>query len=299
MKLLKKLSQHCAILLTIHQPSSQIFFLFDVIIYMKDGRIFYQGPVKEMCEFYSARGYSCPDNFNPSDFIMDLCQAHTSKDLDEKGLFQPIPEQYTNFDQAESSLRFNESDLIFHFESSFGKQLSFLAHREVINTIRDIHTTFFKFFLTFVMMFLSGIIFFQIGTKDYDNMDDFNSHFGALMMVMMFSLMGSAQSVLLSFPFERPMVLREYVTGTCESAPFLDFLYFLLKIIALIRWNPCLLHREDVHGNPIGLCTDGLRVYRGLLPHGIARELHLPRVNLVGSGHGLLLLGDGSGLPGA
>eukprot|EP01040_Poterioochromonas_malhamensis_P008710 gene8710-9429_t len=72
---------------------------------------------------------------------------------------------------------------------------------------------------------LYGLIFYKIGGSNYSNYDDFNSHFGALIMVMMFSLMGSAQSVLLAFPFERPMVMREYVTGTYGIPA-----YFLSKV---------------------------------------------------------------------
>ena len=82
-QLLKKVAaKNCAILCTIHQPSSEVFFLFDIVIFMKDGRIFYQGPVDEIVSYYSKLGYECPKNYNPSDYVMNLCQ---SEDLETLG----------------------------------------------------------------------------------------------------------------------------------------------------------------------------------------------------------------------
>lgn len=243
MKLLKNLASQrsCAILLTIHQPSSQIFYLFDVVVYMKEGRIFYLGPTNEILSYYAVKGYTCPSGYNPSDFIMDLCQSESGKSLEAKGLFLPIPETFLHFSerfnnnnnqgqqlQAQDSIKFHEDEIVFHFESSFMKQLVLLTYRECINTIRDYHMLIVKFFITCFMNFITGLLFLGIGKTSYDNMTDFNSHFGGIMMLMMFSLMGSAQSVMLGFPFERPMILREYVTGTCKTAALISFFSFLI-----------------------------------------------------------------------
>jgi hypothetical protein len=184
---------------------------------MKEGRIFYQGPVSDMLPFYSEKGYSCHENYNPADFLMDLVQSEDSRSLEENGLFMDIPTKFERFHDI-SSMKFHQKDLKFRFESSFWKQLSELTYREVVNTVRDYHTLGVKFGLTIMMNLLYGLIFYQTG-KIGNNSDPnkFNAHFGALMMIMMFSLFGTAQSVILTFPFERPMVLREYVTGTCKN----------------------------------------------------------------------------------
>ncbi len=213
--LLKKLAKSSAVLLTIHQPSSQIFYLFDKVVYMKEGRIFYHGSPHDILKIYSAKGYDCPDNYNPSDYVMDLCQADSAKVLEEKGLFMAIPEQFEK-EEAGESVQMNEGDLNFHFESNFFKQSKELVIREWYSTIRDVQSLQIKFGLSIFMNLLYGLIYLGIGGRNYGNDDDFNSHFGAIMMVEMFALMGAAQSVLLAFPYERPMVMREYVTGTCK-----------------------------------------------------------------------------------
>eukprot|EP01040_Poterioochromonas_malhamensis_P010458 gene10458-11377_t len=119
----------------------------------------------------------------------------------------------------------NEGDLNFHFESNFFKQSKELVIREWYSTIRDVQSLQIKFGLSIFMNLLYGLIYLGIGGRNYGNDDDFNSHFGAIMMVEMFALMGAAQSVLLAFPYERPMVMREYVTGTYGIPA-----YFLCKV---------------------------------------------------------------------
>ncbi len=55
--LLKKLADHNAtVLCTIHQPSSEVFFLFDTCMFLKDGLVCYHGPVKGITEYFSAKG---------------------------------------------------------------------------------------------------------------------------------------------------------------------------------------------------------------------------------------------------
>jgi ABC-type multidrug transport system ATPase subunit len=73
-QLLKAVSEsNSAVLCTIHQPSSEVFFLFDILIFLKDGRIFYQGPPKDLVPHLSKGGFICPANYNPSDYIMFVC----------------------------------------------------------------------------------------------------------------------------------------------------------------------------------------------------------------------------------
>lgn len=63
-----------------------------------------------------------------------------------------------------------------------------------------------------------GLIFLNAGNRDDSNESNFYSHFGAITMVLISAMFGPAQSVMLAFPFERPMFLREYATGTCKCS---------------------------------------------------------------------------------
>jgi hypothetical protein len=72
---------------------------------------------------------------------------------------------------------------------------------------------------------LIGTIFYDVGAQPSDVAANLNSHFGALIMMLMMGMMGTAQQALLSFPTERPVFLREYSTNHYSVAS-----YFLSRL---------------------------------------------------------------------
>ncbi|KAJ3094849.1 hypothetical protein HDU96_001449, partial [Phlyctochytrium bullatum] len=57
------------IVATIHQPSSQLFRLFDDLLLLAEGRVMYHGPTSAAVPYFTARGYPCPKRSNPADFF--------------------------------------------------------------------------------------------------------------------------------------------------------------------------------------------------------------------------------------
>lgn len=228
--LLKRVAAHnCTILLTIHQPSSETFFLFDSVIFMKEGRILYQGPVTSIVPYYAKFGYNCPSNYNPADFVMSLSQIETVEVLEEKKAFMPVlPE----LEGATESMRLGDSEVDFTAERSFLTQLYALTERETVNVYRDTNALIGRFVISGILNLLFGLIFLNAGGRGNDTSDDFNTHFGAIAMVLISGMFASAQTVMLSFPYERPMFLREYSTGTYGVAP-----YFLSKLTLEVPLN--------------------------------------------------------------
>lgn len=53
----------------LHQPSAEMFFLFDEIIVLNHGNIVYQDAPNNIFQWFSQMGIECPKYFNPSDFI--------------------------------------------------------------------------------------------------------------------------------------------------------------------------------------------------------------------------------------
>lgn len=64
-----------AIIFTIHQPSSDIFNLFDRLMILAKGSLTYQGPTKSSVNYFSSINYECPSYSTPSDYFMDLVHA--------------------------------------------------------------------------------------------------------------------------------------------------------------------------------------------------------------------------------
>lgn len=226
-KLLKVVAKRdCTVLCTIHQPSSEVFFLFDRVIFMKDGRVFYQGPSQGATKHFTTFSYHCPPNYNPSDYIMTLCHIPEAE-ATAKGMYMPSPEE----EVGPKSSRL-DSEVTFQVERSMLRQISALTFREATNTYRDVAALIGRFGVTAFLNLLFGLIFLGVGGKDNGDSSAFNNHFGAITMVLISSMFGSAQPIMLSFPFERPMFMREYSTGTCKPFPFTCMLSWVLTVHA-------------------------------------------------------------------
>eukprot|EP01035_Chromulina_nebulosa_P017689 gene17689-23279_t len=217
-----------AVLCTIHQPSSEVFFLFDLVIFMNSGRILYQGPVNKIVSHFTKYGYECPANYNPSDYIMLINQTETPQALEDSGVFMALPPDSlfpdsTKITKAATTIG-SEKDL--GVKASLLKQFYLLTEREVIATYRDTNALATRFGTTIFLNILYGCIFLGVGGKDNGVSNNFNAHFGGLTMSTIGALFGASQATMLMFPFERPMFLREYSTGTYTATA-----YFVSKIL--------------------------------------------------------------------
>jgi len=72
--LLKSLAQKGKnIIFTIHQPSSDIFFMFDNLMLLAQGKFIYQGSCVKAVDYIASIGYPCPEYSNPADTSLRSC----------------------------------------------------------------------------------------------------------------------------------------------------------------------------------------------------------------------------------
>lgn len=58
------------ILMTIHQPRSNIYALFDVVVLLAKGKMIYSGPAQEeVIHHFEKLGFFCPLGFNIADYL--------------------------------------------------------------------------------------------------------------------------------------------------------------------------------------------------------------------------------------
>ncbi|XP_029793123.1 ATP-binding cassette sub-family G member 5 isoform X1 [Suricata suricatta] len=65
------------VIITIHQPRSELFQLFDKIAIMSYGELVFCGTPVEVLDFFNGCNYPCPEHSNPFDFYMDLTSVDT------------------------------------------------------------------------------------------------------------------------------------------------------------------------------------------------------------------------------
>ncbi|KAK1942804.1 ABC transporter G family member 12 [Phytophthora citrophthora] len=58
------------VIATIHQPSSELFSLFDQLYLLSDGSCVYDGPASEAVEYFDSLGFPCPEFVSPTDHFM-------------------------------------------------------------------------------------------------------------------------------------------------------------------------------------------------------------------------------------
>ena len=248
-------SESCTILCTIHQPSSEVAFLFDLMILMRNGRVVYHGPVHNVARHFTSCGYDCPDDYNPADFALFILQTQSSKDLEENGVFmkEPSVTESTKVLHHQTSLSANETDDIFPaVQASFTRQISSIVYREWLNFLRDTGSLIARFGISSFLFLLFGIVFFNAGGKDDSDNVNFNTHFGLIAFLALVGMFQTAQNVLLTFPAERPMFLREYATGTYTAKAYFlgKFLMELVLCLAqvmitlVIVYFMCTLHGD-------------------------------------------------------
>jgi ABC-type multidrug transport system ATPase subunit len=70
------------VIYTIHQPSSDLFTLFENLLLLAQGKTVYFGKASESIRFFTRQGYPCPRNFNPAEYFLKiLSRDHKEKEI--------------------------------------------------------------------------------------------------------------------------------------------------------------------------------------------------------------------------
>lgn len=211
----------------------------------------YNGPTEDVGSFFGQRNYPLPKNFNPADWIMQVAQQQTQEQLTKDGFFTPderkllpatVPVESELLDSLGVTARGDISNDEWK-KRGFLTEVSLLFKREIVHNSRNKQGVGARFALTIFLSTLVGCIFYQVGNSNYgpeEGYDNLPSHFGAMIMILIQSMFGTAMPTLLSFPEERPVFLREYSTNHYSVLPYfmsrlcMEAFITLLQILVLL-----------------------------------------------------------------
>lgn len=243
----------CIILCTIHQPSSEVFNLFDKVFVLADGKTMYGGSNNEMVKHFSGQGHPCPPNFSSSEYVLYLMQTLPPDQLEFlEGVWKKKSED-------DSHLRVTRPSVYAKHHSQAGMltQTMLLTKRELQATWRNKPALYARYGMTAVLNLLFALIFMDTGawtTNGDDGLEpnDIQSHFGGITQIVISAMFGAAQPMMLEFPLERPIFIREYATDHYYVTS-----YFISKLLVelpltLIQSGVIFLVAYwlmDLHGN--------------------------------------------------
>lgn len=201
------------VLVTIHQPSSEVFFMFSRLLLLHKGSSVYFGAIDDAVRYFGDLGFMCPAHYNPADFclsvLLDSTAGNDSSNTDfiakwrehvtEAALCEPdaalaaLPAP----DAAEARpLGFlGETGLIF------ARTLRNFTRERMLFQARIGQTLFFGL--------LSGLLFLNLT----DNTQGVQDRLGLLFFMSINQLMLPLLGSVLTFPAEKEIFRREHRSG--------------------------------------------------------------------------------------
>jgi ABC-type multidrug transport system ATPase subunit/ABC-type multidrug transport system permease subunit len=204
------------VICVIHQPSSEIYDVFDDVVFMCKGKIVYHGPVTKVVEYFSSRGFVCPDDYNPADYVMYVLQTISMEQLNT------LEAAWRTFEEDKKTQilvkRKSAQPLKLKplSRTSLSTQSGALFGRELQRTFRDPSVLLIRLGITLFLGLVVGFLFWKVGETDLSS-----SHRGGVTNAAVFAMFGSGQAMLITFPFERPVLIREYSNGLYNMGTYL------------------------------------------------------------------------------
>lgn len=204
------------VIATIHQPSSELFDIFDKLYLLVDGCTVYNGKASESIAYFAKQGHQCPSFMNPTDYFMKqlvvMDDQPDSKDRVQK-LVAAWGEHALKSDLAKTGQ--STADLTFDKNSNVETapgvvvQTLVLCKRNWLRLVRDAIGFKARIGSTLFITIMIGLIFLQLH-KDQKGVQDFT---GAIFFISVNQLFSAANPEFISVPLEIPLVLREHNGG--------------------------------------------------------------------------------------
>jgi ABC-type multidrug transport system ATPase subunit/ABC-type multidrug transport system permease subunit len=224
-KLLRKLAREKNLLIvyTIHQPSTDIFGLFDNLCILHEGKNVFFGKAVDCLDYFDQIDYKCPEDRNPMDYYIDVVKKADSTELeklDKEFTEKTEPLIYEFIDNNKVGQMVDKTSY-----ASCCTQFFVLFKRAFFNFIRNKFAVPIRIFQIIFIAVLFILIFNVFPDDPKDPKATFN-RLGGLYLLILNNFISFMQNVLLTFPAERVVYAKEYNSGLYGVIP-----YYFSKII--------------------------------------------------------------------
>ncbi|KAL5359861.1 ABC-2 type transporter-domain-containing protein [Aspergillus floccosus] len=165
-----------AVLVTIHQPSAQLFAQFDTLLLLaRGGKTVYFGDIGEngqtIKEYFGNYGAHCPVEANPAEFMIDVVTGgiESVKHMDWHQIWLESPEHTRMLQELDHMVEDAAAkppgtiDDGFEFSMSLWEQTKIVTRRMNIALFRNTNYVNNKFMLHIISALLNGFSFWRVG----------------------------------------------------------------------------------------------------------------------------------------
>ncbi|CAO1615173.1 unnamed protein product [Sympodiomycopsis kandeliae] len=249
------------VLLTLHQPNSEIFHKLDKAIVMTQGRIIYDGSPGDALQWCAANGRSCPAGFNVADHLLDIAvtgvpilprkpsgeecmdssrektlargnandpeqHRHSYSTGSARSFLKVVPNRVHTSRLTDIDVRTVKATAFRNASTVWFTQLVTLLRRHLVTLRRDKTGAFAHVILHIVVGAVAGGAFFQVS----DSIGGFQNRIGAIYLLYLMMAFAS-MSAITHLASWRPLVVREranclYTSSIWLSAHALYDLFF-------------------------------------------------------------------------
>ena len=195
------------VVFSVHQPSGEIFALFDDLILLSGGHVLYCGPSSRAVPYFEALGLVRPPYTNPPEWLLDLAQSHTNEETDTVRTLTEAYERHRHHAQALRLALAPVASSVVRAVSPlpFRLQLLHLLHRSHLCVSRSPLLKIARVLQSLVLGLLIGVSFFHLGYSQ----TSVQNRLGAIYFLILTLIFASTFSVVLTFCEERAVFMRE------------------------------------------------------------------------------------------
>jgi len=217
------------VIFTIHQPSSQIFSMFDQLLLMTEGRTAYQGSARDANQFFTSCGHPCPALFNPADHFINIIALTPGKEEQCREVIDAVCHEYDKSEELKElvlkldTMKMTEAKWGSPYRATWWTQFTALLWRSWLSVIRHPALTKVRTIQTIFISFLISSIYYnqdinQAGVRNLN---------GVIFFLVVNQTFGNLNAVLNVFCTELPFFLREHFNGVYRTD-----VYFITKQLA-------------------------------------------------------------------
>jgi ATP-binding cassette subfamily G (WHITE) protein 2 len=224
--------ENVTIVTTIHQPSSNIFCLFDDLLLLDHGQVVYHGRAADTAAHFSRANLPCPHGMNPAEWFLEVISSPEGK---EKVLGVPdnkvVVEPMSNSD-PEDLFGTPNAATTAPKRPSWWKQFALLFVRSLKLSYRDKTVVLIQLAQTIIMSLLIGGLYYQLPNTQAN----ISVRRACLFFCVINQGVFGAMMTINVFPAERLIIARERMAGMYPVSA-----YFVAKNLAevvLQVWYP-------------------------------------------------------------